>query len=138
MALIIKDKMFSMAGHLNYFENPYKLIVSVDDEFGRYYRSLIPKSHRVQKPMYSSHISTVRKETPLNISAWGKYQNQIINFQYENIIYNDELYYWLNVSSDDLEKIRIELGLPIYSDITKSPDGKHKFHITIANTKHLG
>jgi len=130
--------MFSMVGKLIYSNNPHKLIVDVDDELGRYYRSLIPKSHRIQKPMYPSHISTVRKEIPPNISVWNKYQNELITFNYENFIYNDETYYWLNVSSKRLEDIRIELGLPLHSDLTKSPDGKHKFHLTIANIKHLG
>jgi hypothetical protein len=129
--------MFSSVGTLVYSENPYKLIVNVDNEIGNYYRWFIPKALQVQKPMYSSHISTVRNEVPPNLNVWGKYQGTEIAFEYEPFIYNDELYYWLNAYSPTLEEIRVELGLPTLSEFTRSPDGKHRFHITIGNTKHL-
>lgn len=125
------------SGTLIYSENPYKLIVDVDNEIGRYYRSLIPPTHRVQKPLYNSHISTVRNEMPVNLSVWGKYQNQTIEFEYEPFVYNGELYYWLNVYCQELEDIRLELGLQNTSPFTRSPNGKHRFHITIANLKHI-
>lgn len=130
-------KMHKSVGSLVYSENPYKLIVSVDDEIARYYRSFIPKYYKVQKPLYPAHISTVRNEQPLNLSVWGKYHNQPIEFDYENYIYNGEVYYWLNVYSDGLEEIRIELGLPNTSQYTRSPDNRHRFHCTIGNVKHL-
>ena len=85
--------------------------------------------------MYPSHISVVRKEVPKNMLAWRKYQGQEIAFEYDSVIYNDETYYWLNAYSSALENIRLELGLESLSKYTKSPDGKHKFHITIGNTK---
>lgn len=129
--------MFSSTGLLIYSENPYKLIVEVDDEIGRYYRSFIPKHIGVQRPLYSSHISTVRNETPLNLEVWRKYHQKEIAFDYEAIVYYDELYYWLNAYSKTLEDIRIELGLPCTSEFTRSPDGRHRFHITIGNLKHL-
>lgn len=87
--------------------------------------------------MYSSHISTVRNETPLNLSVWRKYHQQEISFDYEPFIYNGTVYYWLNAYSKNLEDIRLELGLPNTSEFTRSPDGRHKFHITIGNLKHL-
>jgi hypothetical protein len=129
--------MFKSSGTLLYSNNPYKLIVSVDNEIGRYYRSLIPPYHKVQKPLYDSHISTIRNEVPTNFLCWGKYQNRVVEFEYESFIYNDELYYWLNVYCQDLEDIREELGLQNTSPFTRSPDGKHRFHITIANLKHI-
>lgn len=130
--------MFKSIGVLKYFNNPYKLIVSVDEEISKYYRSLIPKYFYVQKPMYGCHISVIRNEVYIpNFEFWEKYQNIKITFNYENIIYDNELYFWLNVVSPDLENIRLELGLPNISQLTQSPDGKHKFHITIGNTKHF-
>ena len=129
--------MITSIGTLIYTENPYKLIVEVDDEIGKYYRSLIPKYLGVQRPMYSSHISTIRNEIPVNLSVWSKYHQQEISFEYESYIYNGEVYYWLNAYSKSLEDIRLELGLPNTSEFTKSPDGRHKFHITIGNLKHL-
>jgi hypothetical protein len=129
--------MFNSVGTLIYSEDPYKLIVDVDNEIGNYYRLLIPKYFQVRKPMYSSHISVVRNEVPPQVAHWGKYQGVEINFEYEPFIYGGELYYWLNAYSPMLEDIRLELGLPNLSKYTKSPDGSHRFHITIGNTKHL-
>lgn len=131
------ETVFNSVGTLVYSQDPYKLIVDVDDEIGNYYRSLIPKYFKVKKPMYSSHISVVRNEVPPNLNMWGKYQGKEVSFEYEPFIYSDELYYWLNAYSSILEDIRVELGLSNISDITMSPDRKCKFHITIGNTKHL-
>lgn len=128
---------FNSTGILKYSDNPYKLVVDVDEETSRYYRSLIPKYYCVAPQKYSAHISVVRKENPINIQNWNKYQGKLIQFSYENIIYNDEVYFWLNVFSQELEDIRVELGLESTSILTKSPDGKHKFHSTIGNIKHL-
>lgn len=129
--------MFYSTGTLIYSNNPYKLIVSVDQGISDYYRSLIPKYKDVKKQMYSAHMSVVRNETPIKLSQWEKYQNINVDFEYEPIIYNDECYYWLNAYSSVLEDIRIELGLLPTNEFTRSPDGKHKFHITIGNIKHL-
>lgn len=129
--------MFCSTGKLIYSNNPYKLTVEVDDDIGKYYRSFLPKAWGVQKPMYASHISTVRNEVPVNLSAWGKYQSQDVEFRYDYFVFNDDVYYWLNCFSPTLENVRQELGLPITSEFTRSPDGKHRFHITIGNTKHL-
>lgn len=131
------ETIFNSVGTLVYSEDPYKLIVDVDNEIGNYYRSLIPKYFQVKKPMYSSHISIVRNEVPPNLNMWGKYQGSQISFEYEPFIYSDELYYWLNAYSSVLEDVRVELGLANLSKYTRSPDGKHKFHITLGNTKHI-
>ena len=128
---------YNSIGILKYSDNPYKLIVEVDEEISRYYRYLVPKFINLKKQAFPAHISVVRKEIPLNTEFWKKYNNIEINFIYENIIYNDNTYYWLNAFSPKLEKIRLELGLPNISDITCSPDKKHKFHITIGNLKKI-
>lgn len=111
--------------------------MSVDNNLGKYYRWFIPKALSVKEPMYPSHISVVRNEVLPNYEKWGKYQGLKVAFLYEPYIYNDETYYWLNAYSPVLEQVREELGLPMVSDITMSPDKKHKFHITIGNVKHL-
>lgn len=129
--------MFTSVGKLIYSENPYKLIVEIDPEISNYYRSLVPKYIHLNRQKYAPHISVVRKETPRDLSSWNKYANQEIEFEYEGVIYNDEAYYWLNVRSWDLEMIRRELGLNLISEITKSPDGRHRFHTTIGNIKRL-
>lgn len=127
--------MFYSWGTLIYSFNPLKLIVEVDQGISDYYRSLIPKYLKVNKQAYPAHISVVRKELPPRMGYWEEFQGEEIDFEYDRWIYNDEKYYWLNVYSAQLEMIRAELGLPGTSEITKSPDGRHKFHFTIGNTK---
>lgn len=127
--------MFKSVGILQYSENPYKLIVEIDPEISNYYRSLVPRYIRLNKQMYAPHISVIRNELLTNLSAWAKYQGKEISFEYEGHVYNGEVYYWLNVYSEELENIRLELGLTSVSDVTKSPDGRHKFHTTLGNLK---
>lgn len=129
--------MESSKGRLVYQTNPYKLIVEVDNEIGNYYRSLIPKYYKCQKPFYDSHISVIRNETPINIPLWNKYHDLELDFEYDTYIYNSETFYWLNVTNKFLEELRLELGLTATSELTKPPDSSNFFHITIANTKHL-
>lgn len=128
-------KTFTCAGQLIYSENPDKLIVEVDQELSNFYFSTIPKYCKVKKPFYPAHISVVRNAIVPNKEFWRKHHSKVIEFVYEDWVYNDELYYWLHVFSSELEEIRRELGLPSSGDVSLSPDGRHKFHITIGNTK---
>lgn len=122
-------------GYLKYQDQ--KLIVDVDDNFAKFYRSLIPKYFNVNPTRYTAHISVVRNEVPKNPEVWNKYQNKKIDFIYDNFIYNDEIYWWLNVFSTELESIRVELGLENHSWYTLPPSGFNKcFHLTIGNTKN--
>jgi hypothetical protein len=130
--------MFRSIGVLRYSKKPIKIIVEADPEICNFYRSLVPKYIPLARQMYVPHISVVRKETPTNMDVWNKYNNQEIEFEYDNFIYNDEIYYWLNCYSKRLEDIRLELGLSSTSLITRSPDGRHKFHMTIGNLKNKG
>ena len=114
------------------------MIVSVDPELARFYRSLIPESYPVQKPRWPAHCTVVRsgKEKPVHMEHWGKYQGEIIEFHYDPEIRIDNVYYWLNVWCDRLVEIRTELGLPPKSRWTLPPSGGHQcFHITIGNKK---
>jgi hypothetical protein len=129
--------MFKSTGTLQYYRESYKLIVTVDPGIAEYYRALIPKYIVFNKPMYDPHISVIRKETVPNLELWGKYHGQDFEFEYENYIYSSANYLWLNVYSEELENIRLELGLTKTSEITRSPDGRHKFHMTIGNFKNI-
>lgn len=129
--------MLASYGLLVYSENPHKLIVKVDDEIGRYYRSLIPKYYRVQQPLYDSHISVIRNEKIVNLDFWKKYHLLNIYFEYDNYINNYGVYFWLNSKSDILTNIRMELGLSKTSEWSRPPDNSNNFHITIGNSKHL-
>ena len=132
-----QNNIFLSSGTLLYSKDYNKLIVSIHDDIANYYRSLIPKYISFNKPRYDPHISVIRKEPITNINQWGKYHGRNIVFEYENYIYNCESYLWLNVYCKELENIRLELGLSSTSAITRSPDGSHRFHITIGNFKNL-
>lgn len=131
--------LYSSTGILHYDldnNNYYKLILLVDKEIASYYRSMVPQYKKINSTRYAPHISVVRKEVPVNLAAWGKYEGQEINFIYDSEIKFGEVYWWLNCFSKNLEKIRIELGLPVSSLYTLPPDGYEKcFHMTIGNTK---
>jgi hypothetical protein len=131
--------LYESVGTLNYKHEEgygYRLVVDIDPEISRYYRSLIPKWHSFNSQMYSPHISVVRHETPARLEFWEKYQGDAIQFVYSNVIQRGEVYWWLNVFSKKLEEIRIELGLPVDSPYTRPPDGFEKcFHTTLANSK---
>lgn len=131
--------LFLSTGILRYYKGEgYKLIVEIDQEIVNYYYSLVPKYVDLSRQMYSAHISVVRKETPVNLCNWNKYENKSISFHYENIIRNGTVYYWLDCFSVSLEEIRMELGLSVSSEYTRPPDGFSKcFHTTIGNVKHL-
>ena len=107
------------------------LILDADQELGRYYRSLLStyryKTFSLTRPSWDQHITIIRDEEPADEykSHWEKYNGQKIEFQYENKLYHNLAYYWLNVKSQKLYDIRVELGLP------KEPE--YPFHVTIGN-----
>lgn len=125
--------MFQTYGKLDYTNS---LVVLIDDEIGKYYRSLIPKYLNVKGTRYPAHISVTRKSPIPNLSVWGKYQDKEILIDYDPFIYNDETYFWINAYCYFLEYVRLELGM---KNLSKYNDkfNKRKFHITIGNIKHL-
>jgi len=103
------------------------LILACDDEISKYYRHLFYKDYpwlgKLTRPVFGAHISVVRGEDIPNIIFWNKYQNKIINFEYEPGVKDNGTYYWLSVKCKFLSDIRQELGL------IKFP--KFGFHLTI-------
>jgi hypothetical protein len=124
-------------GKVRYSLEPLlKATLDVDPGIVAFYRSLVPKSIRLNSQMYAPHISFVRKEIPPNMDVWGKYEGEEIEFEYSNIIHFDDVYAWLDVHSLRLQEIRMELGLPHMRRHSGSPDGfSQSFHITIGNFK---
>lgn len=128
---------FKSTGILRYYENPEKLILSIHQGIADYYYSLIPLYTRPypSPQKFMAHISVVRNQHPKVASAWKKHEGRRVEFEYDPYVHNDNTYYWLNAWSHELEAIRIELGLAVADAYTRSPDGSHRFHITIGNTK---
>lgn len=128
--------MFVSSGTLKYFHGPDRwLILEVDPEIVRYYRYFIPKSICLNIQKYQPHISVVRKESPIHMEHWGKYEGLDIYFEYSNIIRWGTIYYWLDAYSDRLTEIRLELGLQRTTALSRPPDGRECFHITLGNVK---
>lgn len=130
----------SSVGRLHYSQEDgqYRLVVEVDQGLSDYYRALIPKWMDVNRPRWPAHITVVRphKEIPVALEFWGKYEGELVEFEYQNYLHSGKVYLWLNVFCKRLEEIRIELGLPVSSEFTRPPAGYLKcFHCTIANLK---
>lgn len=128
--------MFKASGPLRYGPG-IRMIVEVEQGIADYYRKMIPKYYYVQPQMYNAHITVVRtaKETPQNMSVWGKYEGEIIPFTYENEILTNGIYWYLNVQSNRIGYIREELGLPRFRFGDLGSD-KKCYHITIGNVKN--
>jgi hypothetical protein len=124
--------IFSSFGTLVYSKERDWCRLEIDTEISRYYFGLIPKYKNAHSQAHKAHITVVRKgiENPPNMDVWGKYQAGMVNFQYIPIIQFDGLYYYLESFSDEIGKIRTELGLERYRP------GFNCYHITIGNTKN--
>lgn len=127
--------MYSSVGKLRYSE--HYLVVDVDPGIVELARSLVPKAWYLNRQKYAPHISVVRHENPVVLKNWGKHEGREVEFKYSTYVYNDEVYYWLQVLSPTLNNIRIELGLSKFSERSRPPDGHDCFHITIGNTKKV-
>lgn len=109
-----------------------RAVVEIDEGIINFYRSLIPKYYTIKPQKYKAHITIVRLniEKPTNMEPWGKYEGEKIKFSYSPRIKNDLTYFWLDSYSEDIERIREELGLPKYRV------DRQEYHITIANLKN--
>jgi hypothetical protein len=130
--------LYKSSGTLKYYRDPFKCIVEVSQDLADFYKSLIPKVHKVNRQGWPAHISVVRNRNPpeFDISVWGKYENEIVEFEYDPVVYWDEKYWWINCYSRRLEEIRKELKVLDNYEYIKLPSGYYKrWHITIGNSK---
>jgi len=114
----------------------HRLVVEVDPEIHRFYRALIPKYYVCRPQRYAPHITVVRGEYP-RTGAWGKYEGQSVDFEYETYLHHNGVYWWVNCYSPTLIDIRLELGLPSSYYLTRPPDDTECFHSTLGNSKKL-
>lgn len=133
--------MFTSFGTLHYSNDPAhgpKVHVEVDPEIVRYARALVPKTVKLNPQRWAPHITVVRKEPVVDLSAWGKYDGHPVEFTYDPRVVPGAVYYWLRAWSTRLTEIRVELGLEPLAWACRPPDGEDCFHITLGNTKVLG
>ena len=131
------DDLHESSGPLRYSasEGKYWLVVDVDPGIVEVARALVPKTVRLNRTRYAPHITVIRNEVPPDLTAWKAHEGEMVTFQYDSFVYNDELYYWLNAYCQRLNDVRTELGLHPVSEWTRPPDMADCFHITIGNLK---
>lgn len=107
-----------------------RAVLLVDQGLADYYRRLIPKYIDVRPQRHAAHVTVVRGgyETP-DRTAWGKYEGEVIPFDYTNEILLHDGYFYLRVECDRLDAIRHELGLPTFFDPVKG------HHVTVGNAR---
>lgn len=126
--------MLKSTGRIIY--NPYRggmknrnngwCVIDIDKEITRYYRFWLKYQYHInlQPPAWDAHISCIRGEKikPELQYLWGKYNNQIIEFEYNHgdihqcksgrtDIEQGGDYYYMNVKCPKIDEIRNEFGL---------------------------
>ncbi len=126
----MKPDLFETKGTMRYGHDSYS-VVEVDPELGPYYRSFIPKSVHWNPTRWSPHVTVTMTgmEEISNREAWGKYEGHCFTVRYSPCIMFGASYIWLPAFSEELEEVRLELGLPRHFN------NFQQFHITIANMK---
>lgn len=129
--------MPSSRGVLRYSSpgTPWRLVMEVDPGLSGLYRALVPKAVMMRHQRYGPHVTVVRDEVPSVPSAWGFREGREVQFDYSEEVRHDDVYWWLEVYCPRLTAVRLELGLPASSALTRPPDGRDCFHTTIGNCK---
>jgi hypothetical protein len=129
--------MFYQSEGVLEYNSEGRAVVWIDQGISDLYRKLCPKYYYVQPQMYPAHITVVRKrlEIPKNMDVWNKYQGEKVPFEYEDVIRTDGTYFFLNILSERIGEIRLELGLPKFRFSELGSD-KGCYHTSIGNVKH--
>lgn len=130
--------MLTSTGIIRYRKDKDGLWVTVEvsQDLANYYLSLIPKAYKVMRPRWPAHVTVIRpEENSPDISTWKRYEGDTAQFVYDPLILEEKGFWWFNLWSKKMEKIRLEFGLSIKSRITVPPPGYIKcFHCTVGNT----
>lgn len=101
------------------------VVLLIDREIIRYYRSLIPKYYRINPQKHYPHITIIRAfEKPLKI--FKNYET--MDFEYDGIIHFKDPYFFINAFSYDIGEYRSLCGL------SKFRFG-NCYHFTLGNIK---
>lgn len=92
---------------------PYWAIVQMNCDIDSYYRWFLERRYNIKliKPAWGAHISVIRGEP---CEQWeyfkSKYNNKIIDFEYNLEFKTNGQHWWLNIVCDELKAIRQEMG----------------------------
>lgn len=118
--------IYSPRSHLG--SNKDWVVLMCDDEISKYYRTLFSKEFpwkkKLNRPIWGAHVSVIRGESVPNKHLWGLNANQIIEFDYEPGVIDNDKFYWLKARCKTLSDLRIKYGL------SKNP--QFGFHLTLA------
>lgn len=101
-------------------------VAYVPDSIRNYFK-LIPKYKCAQPQKYPPHITILRKTVERPAGNWGYRDGAMIDVSYDSCIQHNNLYYWLDAWSKDIQEIRVALGLPEFRF--------DRYHITVGNSK---
>jgi hypothetical protein len=112
--------MFTSTGILHYdplpgskHYEPWWGLLQCDDQIAKYYTWHL-KRHGVEVDpanLWGVHVSILKGESPPKPEVWGKYEDYEVEFHYNHLIrYDNGKHAWVDVYSEDLSKIREELG----------------------------
>ena len=88
-------------------------ILACDTEILHFYQWLLQKSHGItlMRPAWGSHVSVVRREKPPSLGPWSIACGRIIRFEYENVIRDNGIHFWLAIRCEECLDLRAQLGL---------------------------
>lgn len=108
----------------------HKIVALIDEGIVEFYYNMIPAHFIARRSLYRPHITIVRTgKEKCDFDVAQKFEGRAVKFEYDGIIKFDTPYFYLEVWSEEIGKIRQELGLP------KFRNGFQCYHITIANVK---
>jgi len=107
-----------LTGKVEKLFKPHWAIISVDDDVDDYYRWFLNKRFNLilQPPAWGPHITVADGLPPAMDGIWdqvkAKYNNQTVEFEYENFPKSNGKHWWLRVKCDIIAEVRSELHLP--------------------------
>lgn len=112
------NNVFSSTGRLVYDKKKEPLLdyacIYTSNSLSRYYQKFLQRSLGLNSinEVYRSHITVINHNEIVPPELWGKYQNEIIEFNYSIEVKSAGPYFWLPVVSTRVTEIRAEMGLP--------------------------
>lgn len=116
-------------GKLYYRKGSWVTLFCCNDLMRYYQKQIKEKPQLLQYPKFGSHITVCNGKWENPTDNWKAYHKKKVWFTYTNQIIEDSRFYYLQVESSFLLKVRDSLGL---LPIDKHPILKRGLHLTLA------